>query len=82
MKSYKKYLQYAMTIVLLVHILFFPVGDIRFSRIEGYSQVNYSDQISPRAKTTVWIHRVYNGKEQMRLWSYTEGRWLTDWIDC
>ena len=38
--------------------------------------------VSPQAEETEWYFRVYNGKVQKRLWSYTRGIWLTDWIDC
>ena len=30
---------------------------------------------------TKWYYRTYNGREQKRLWSITEGKWLTDWMD-
>lgn len=38
--------------------------------------------VQPRIDETKWFYRTYNGKKQMRLWSITEGCWLTDWIDC
>ena len=28
---------------------------------------------------TQWYYRNYNGRLQRRLWSITEGVWLTDW---
>ena len=34
-----------------------------------------------RAEETIWYFRTYNGRAQMRLWSLTYGKWLTDWID-
>jgi hypothetical protein len=34
-----------------------------------------------RAEETCWYFRTVNGIRQMRLWSITYGRWLTDWID-
>lgn len=34
-----------------------------------------------RPEETVWYYRIYNGRYQMRLWSLTYGKWLTDWID-
>lgn len=37
--------------------------------------------ISPQAEETEWFFRVVDGIAQKRLWSYTEGKWLTDWID-
>lgn len=39
-------------------------------------------QISPRTEEIYWVYRTYNGVRQKRLWSATEGVWLTDWIDC
>lgn len=38
-------------------------------------------QVTPRAEQTEWRHRIVNGQWQKRLWSITEGKWLTDWID-
>ena len=34
-----------------------------------------------RAEETWWYFRVWNGRNQMRLWSITYRKWLTDWID-
>jgi len=36
---------------------------------------------SPRAEETTWFFRNNNGIMQMRLWSITYRKWLTDWID-
>lgn len=38
-------------------------------------------EAEPRVEQTVWYQRTYNGKIQKRLWSITNGCWLTDWID-
>lgn len=38
-------------------------------------------EAEPRVEQTVWYERIYNGKLQKRLWSITNGCWLTDWID-
>ena len=32
-----------------------------------------------RAEETMWYFRVYNGRNQKRLWSITRGIWLTEW---
>ncbi len=42
---------------------------------------NYQGVASPQVEETVWCTRDYNGKRQKRLWSITNGCWLTDWID-
>ena len=40
--------------------------------------------VEPRAEQTDWFFR-YNselGRYEKRLWSYTYGVWLTEWIPC
>lgn len=34
-----------------------------------------------RQEETEWCFRIYMGRYQMRLWSITYEKWLTDWID-
>lgn len=41
---------------------------------------NDGAEITPRAEETEWIVRINNGNLEMRLWSYTQAKWLTDWI--
>lgn len=36
---------------------------------------------SIQAEETEWCFRIYLGRYQMRLWSITYGKWLTEWID-
>ena len=36
---------------------------------------------STQAEETCWYFRTYQGRCQMRLWSLTYGKWLTEWID-
>ena len=38
-------------------------------------------EITPMAEETMWYFRNYNGQLQKRLWSITEEKWLTDWIN-
>lgn len=35
-----------------------------------------------RGEVFKWYYRRYKGRLQRRLWSLTEGEWVTDWIDC
>ena len=37
---------------------------------------------STQAEETQWYFRTHNGVLQKRLWSFTQGKWLTDWIDA
>lgn len=43
--------------------------------------VDKSGEVSTRAEETAWAYREYNGWYQKRLWSYTYGKWLTEWIN-
>ena len=36
--------------------------------------------VTPQAEETVWYYRLYNGEKQKRLWSITNGIWLTPWM--
>ena len=39
-----------------------------------------TEDTSTRAENTKWYFRDNNGTYEKRLWSITEGVWLTDWI--
>ena len=41
-----------------------------------------ADSVSTYAEQVEWIYRNNNGVIEKRLWSYTYGKWLTDWIPC
>ena len=49
--------------------------------VKEIAVANKSGDISTRAEETGWVYREYNGWYQKRLWSYTYGKWLTDWIN-
>lgn len=38
--------------------------------------------ISTQAEEVRWYYRNNNGVEEMRLWSLTYQRWITDWFPC
>ena len=38
--------------------------------------------MSPKVVQTVWYYRIYEGKQQKRLWYITDQKWLTEWMDC
>ena len=48
---------------------------------EQLSLSSESSDSSTRAEETIWYFRYVNGRTQMRLWSLTYGKWLTEWID-
>ncbi len=43
--------------------------------------IQNKEDASTYAVKTKWYYRTYNGIYQKRLWSFTENKWLTDWIN-
>lgn len=65
---------------LSVLILVFSVIPVAAASAPAPVSVMEEDPIA-RAEQTTWVFRTTpDGKNQMRLWSITYGRWLTDWI--
>ncbi len=73
------------TILALFLALLTLVGTCAAAGADGVSAfaqaINRPGVASPQAEETMWYTRQYNGKWQKRLWSITDGCWLTDWID-
>ena len=53
-----------------------------FAMENNESAIQSEYEVVVRSQVTKWVYRTYEGRTQMRLWSVTEGVWLTDWIDC
>ena len=74
------------TLPLLLLLLTFTIqpgtGSCPWSSDQVFSISNSECDIQPANLENVWYYRTYNGKRQKRLWSATEKKWLTDWIDC
>lgn len=47
---------------------------------DDFADIVTSSDIQPLAEETEWFVRIRNGMIEKRLWSYTYGKWLTDWI--
>lgn len=47
---------------------------------DDFADIVTSSEIQPLAEETEWFVRIRNGMIEKRLWSYTYGKWLTDWI--
>ena len=45
-----------------------------------FAEMGY-EEISPLNEMTRIYFRIYHGQLQMRVWSITNGRWITDWAD-
>lgn len=48
--------------------------------VQAYAPPSDDSGISTQADTVRWYFRTNHGVEEMRLWSITQGRWLTDWV--
>lgn len=53
-----------------------------FAPVYAYAPPDDDGGISTCAEVVRWYFRTNNGVEEMRLWSVTQGRWLTDWVPC
>lgn len=42
--------------------------------------LSFNEEVMPYTEQTEWVFRINNGNWEKRLWSYTYGKWLTDWI--
>lgn len=66
-------------LVLLISATLFTSAFAVNPRVQPVTQQETS-AVEPRAEETIWYYRTIDGVKQMRLWSLTYGRWLTDWI--
>lgn len=48
----------------------------------AYASPSDGSGISTQSETVRWYFRTNNGVREMRLWSITYQKWLTDWIVC
>lgn len=46
----------------------------------AYALPSGEDEAITYSDTVRWYYRMNNGVMEMRLWSITQGRWLTDWV--
>ena len=74
----KKVVVIAAAILMLFSITPFPA----MAESSPQPNSNSATTVQPRDVQTKWFYRTYNCQKQMRLWSITDGCWLTDWIDC
>ena len=59
------------------------IGSVQAFALESVPTINEQEKsIDSRAEEVEWVFRDYNGQMQRRLWSYTEGKWLTEWENC
>ncbi len=66
--------------ILLAVMMFCSIIPVAYA--DSYESIAIQDgeEIETRAEQTGWYYRDNNGVLEKRLWSYTYGKWLTDWI--
>lgn len=78
----KRFLCLVLAFLMITSISVTAYADIFAVANGSGEQVSYVKVEEPtRQEETVWYFRIYMGRHQMRLWSLTYARWLTDWID-
>ena len=76
----KRILAFFSTFALCLSVLFSPCAFADTVRDLGPVSCAAGSTVSPQAEETMWVHRIYNGNYEKRLWSITYNKWLTDWI--
>lgn len=67
--------------ILLTIVLCFNLSCATFAFVDYSEHMSENTEESvTRVEETTWYYRYNNGVYEKRLWSITEGRWLTDWI--
>lgn len=78
----KRFLCMFLAIIMCLSVPMVAFAEISETSDESYVENDGTGRVDPtRPEETVWYYRIYNGRYQMRLWSITYRKWLTDWID-
>ena len=77
-----KKILFALTFILTLTIIA-PSAAHAMNSSPNQMTVSENEEISPMAEQTQWCYRVNEkGVYQKRLWSITQGIWLTEWINA
>ena len=68
-------LTYVLTLLIVGNL----VGSVSAFATESSVQSQQVEESDSRAKVVRWHYRTNNGVLEKRLWSITEGCWLTEW---
>jgi len=80
--SVKKKLVALLLISMLTLSFAVPAMAVEAVAVEPVNSTVEYQEISPFFEQTEIFWRTYRGHLQMRVWSVTRGRWLTDWISA
>ncbi len=64
-------------LVLCIFVSIAPMAFADYATDEGYI---LSGDVEPCNDETAWYFKMIDGAPYKRLWSYTQQKWLTDWI--
>lgn len=71
-----------MTLLLIMLMAFtFAIPAMATEVVVVPVEVTGEQTVTPHTEMTRAYFRTYRGQLQMRIWSMTNGRWLTDWIN-
>ena len=76
----KKRLFLCLCVCMMALMFAVPVMAADVAVNEPASAVDYEGVVPHNEVTQIFL-RTYNGVLQMRVWSVTRGRWITDWMD-
>ncbi len=78
----KRFISFFLALVMCISLSTAAFADGRIPENGARFSADSVDSVeSTRAEETIWYFRTINGIRQMRLWSLTYRKWLTDWID-
>lgn len=80
----KKLVSIVLVLILVFSVMPFAYADAPAVAVQASEGAGEDGTISPRVEQVGWVYR-YNkelDRNEKRLWSYTYGVWLTDWIPC
>lgn len=78
------FIKFTFILCTLAVLLLCPVSALRTQAADIPVQASASggETIEPRAPVIGWIHKEENGKIYRRLYNYSTGEWIGDWILC
>ena len=78
----KRFISFILALVICLSVSVFAFADELMPEEDaGIVTLAAKPGDSTQAEETCWYFREVNGRVQMRQWSITYRKWLTDWID-
>ncbi len=80
----RKIVSIVLVLIMVLSVMPLAYAEEPTAPVQALEEVGEDGSIMPRVEEIGWIYR-YNkelDRNEKRLWSYTYGVWLTDWIPC